>query len=95
MVVAGFRGRYPHAASKEAPREEKNLFTEGVGYRTTSGVSGSQCPHGLRRVRHRRGAITKPTRQVNLIKMLWMDQVSLNGSPTVSPVTAALWASNP
>src|SRR5690349_7916188 len=42
------------------------------------------------------GAITNPIKQVNLIK-IFIDgpEVSLNGSPTVSPVTAALWASDP
>ena len=42
------------------------------------------------------GAKTKATIDINLIKIL-IDgpDVSLNGSPTVSPVTAALWASEP
>jgi hypothetical protein len=42
------------------------------------------------------GAITSPIKQVNLIK-IFIDgpEVSLNGSPTVSPVTAALCASEP
>ena len=42
------------------------------------------------------GANTKETMVINLIKML-IDgpEVSLNGSPTVSPTTDALWASEP
>jgi len=42
------------------------------------------------------GAITNPIKQVNFIKM-FIDgpEVSLKGSPTVSPVTAALCASDP
>ncbi|MNT45224.1 hypothetical protein D3C72_1817920 [compost metagenome] len=42
------------------------------------------------------GAITNPIKQVNLIKIfIEGPEVSLNGSPTVSPVTAALCASEP
>ena len=42
------------------------------------------------------GAITKPIKQVNFIKIfIEGPEVSLNGSPTVSPVTDALCASEP
>ena len=42
------------------------------------------------------GAITKATTDINFNKMLRDGpEVSLNGSPTVSPTTAALWASVP
>ena len=42
------------------------------------------------------GAITRATIEVNLMRM-FIDgpEVSLKGSPTVSPVTAALWGSLP
>gem|GEM_PF-2499958 len=43
-----------------------------------------------------KGAIIKATMEVNLIKMfIEGPEVSLKGSPTVSPVTEALWASDP
>ena len=41
-------------------------------------------------------AIIKLTILINLINMFILGpEVSLNGSPTVSPVTEALWASEP
>ena len=43
-----------------------------------------------------RGAITSATTDINLMRMLRAGPaVSLNGSPTVSPTTAALWVSLP
>ena len=49
----------------------------------------SECPPKI-------GAITRPIKQVSFIKIfIEGPEVSLNGSPTVSPVTAALWASEP
>ena len=52
-------------------------------------VSEEVCPPKI-------GAITKPTKHVSLIK-IFIDgpEVSLKGSPTVSPVTAALCALEP
>src|SRR3989339_590917 len=48
------------------------------------------------RYRISNGAMTSETTDINLIR-IFMDgpEVSLNGSPTVSPTTAALWASDP
>src|SRR6476661_4231207 len=42
------------------------------------------------------GAITSDTMLISLMRMFMLGpEVSLNGSPTVSPVTEALWASEP
>ena len=78
----------------------RHLFGEPI-FGSSGGVAFAPYPwqgshHGHScRSRPKWGA-TPTTRQDNLIRM-FIDgpDVSLNGSPTVSPVTAASWASEP